>query len=49
MSEPAPPIDDKALLAVLGRYVSPTRAQSILVRARLAARDLCQALSLKHI
>ena len=26
--------DDKALLAVLGRYVSPTRAQSILVRAR---------------
>lgn len=33
MSEP----DDRALLAVLGRYVSPTRAQSILVRAR---RDL---------
>jgi signal transduction histidine kinase len=27
-------LDDKALLAVLGRYVSPTRAQSILVRAR---------------
>ena len=26
--------DDRALLAVLGRYVSPTRAQSILVRAR---------------
>ncbi len=26
--------DDRMLLAVLGRYVSPTRAQSILVRAR---------------
>lgn len=34
MTEPAREPDDRALLAVLGRYVSPTRAQSILVRAR---------------
>jgi serine/threonine-protein kinase RsbT len=34
VSEPTKELDDKALLAVLGRYVSPTRAQSILVRAR---------------
>ena len=40
MTEAAPEIDDRALLAVLGRYVSPTRAQSILVRARRESPSL---------
>lgn len=34
MTDPVREPDDRAVLAVLGRYVSPTRAQSILVRAR---------------
>jgi len=34
VSEPERELEDRTLLTVLGRYVSPTRAQSILVRAR---------------
>ncbi len=34
MSEQDRELEDRTLLTVLGRYVSPTRAQSILVRAR---------------
>ena len=34
MSEQDRELEDRTLLQVLGRYVSPTRAQSILVRAR---------------
>ena len=34
MTEAGRDVEDRALLQVLGKYVSPTRAQSILVRAR---------------
>ena len=38
MTDAARDAEDRVLITVLSRYVSPTRAQSILVRAR---REAC--------